>query len=98
MANPKFKKGMEKVPKSGRKKGTPNKFTTVKQAFLDAFEELGGKDFIIKVAKTTKGEAAVLQSMTRLLPNKTEITGEDGGPIKTSMKVSINLVKPHSGK
>jgi len=88
-----YKKGEPRHPNAGRKKGTPNKFTTVKQAFLDAFEELGGKDFIIKVAKTSKGKAVVIQSMTRLLPNKTEITGEDGGPIKTSMKVSINLVK-----
>ena len=91
-----FEKG--RVKTGGRQKGTPNKFTTVKQAFLDAFEELGGKDFIIKVSKTSKGKAAVLQSMTRLLPNKTEITGEDGGPIKTSMKVSINLVKAKESK
>lgn len=35
----------------GRKKGTPNKMTlTVKQSVLDAFEEVGGADFLVGVA------------------------------------------------
>jgi len=85
-----FQKGRAKT--GGRKKGTPNKFTTAKQAFLDAFEELGGKDFVVKVAKTAKGKQCVLNNMARLIPNKTELSGEDGGPIKLNVNVNVNLV------
>ncbi|MFA5500864.1 MAG: hypothetical protein WC404_07265 [Candidatus Omnitrophota bacterium] len=39
-----FKKGHPKLPNAGRKKGTPNKFTTLKNAFLNAFQRIGGED------------------------------------------------------
>lgn len=36
----------------GRKKGTPNKMTkSVKDALLGAFDELGGKDYLIEVGR-----------------------------------------------
>jgi hypothetical protein len=87
-----FQKGHAKM--GGRKKGTPNKFTTAKQAFLDAFEKLGGDEFIIKVAKTPKGRQCVLNNMARLLPSKTELSGPDGEPLKLNVSVNVNLVKP----
>jgi len=39
MPTPKFKKGHAK--KGGRKKGSLNKFTTLKQSFLDAYNSKG---------------------------------------------------------
>ena len=77
----------------GRKKGTPNKFTTVKAAFLEFMERQDGVKFIEKVAKTERGRIAVLNTMGKLLPQKTELTGEDGGPIKLNVNVNVNLVK-----
>lgn len=61
-------------------------------------EELGGKDFIKEVAKTSRGKQCVLNNMAKLLPNKTEITGEDGGPIKLNVAVNVNLVRPKGNK
>jgi hypothetical protein len=89
-----FKKGDKRPAGAGRKPGTPNKFTTAKQAFLDAFEELGGKDFVIEVASTARGREVVLSNLAKLLPNKQELSGPDGGPIKAEIKVKVNLVRP----
>ena len=39
-------------PGAGRKRGTPNKFTgDVKAAIIAAFDEAGGKDYLVKLAK-----------------------------------------------
>lgn len=38
--------------RGGRQKGTPNKVTqTVKEALQAAFDEVGGKDYLVKVAR-----------------------------------------------
>jgi hypothetical protein len=94
MPQHRFKKGEPRPAKAGRKKGTPNKFTTARAAFLQAFEELGGHEFIKRVAKTKSGQQCVLNNMAKLLPNKTELSGPDGGPIQAKIDVSINLVRP----
>lgn len=80
-ANPNWKKGMDKVEKSGRKKGTQNKFTTLKQAYLDAFnsEELGGAQGLVdafKPSNMTKRDFFKL--ISKMLPTNvgTEVSGE----------------------
>lgn len=40
-----FKKGHKRM--GGRAKGTPNKFTTLKDAFINAFVRVGGEDGIV---------------------------------------------------
>ena len=50
MTDTKFKPGQSK--KGGRAKGTPNKATVkVKEAILNAFEEVGGEKYLVIVAK-----------------------------------------------
>lgn len=50
MADTKLKKGRKKT--GGRKKGTPNKMTTsVKEAIMKAFDEVGGEKYLVEVAK-----------------------------------------------
>lgn len=93
MAKHEYKKGEPRPAGAGRKKGTPNKFTTVKKMFLDFLEAEGGIDFVRKVAKNHKGKMCVLNNISKLLPNKTELSGEDGGPIKLNVSVNVNLVK-----
>lgn len=45
-----FKPGHPK--KGGRQKGTPNKITvTMKQAIINAFNRVGGEDYLVKAAK-----------------------------------------------
>lgn len=79
-----FKKGDPKNPKkvnpkkSGRQKGVQNKFTTdIKQALLNAFNEVGGQDWFKKLATSDKRSFSAL--IGKLLP--TQLTGKDGGPI-----------------
>jgi hypothetical protein len=44
-------RAMRARPGAGRAKGTPNKFTTIKNAVLEAFQELGGKDYLVRHGK-----------------------------------------------
>lgn len=80
-----FKKGDPNNPKkknperSGRKKGTPNKFTRdIKEALLNAFGRVGGEDYLVKVAEKDRRTFAGL--IGKLLP--TQLTGKDGGPLE----------------
>lgn len=79
MPTRKFQKGDKKLPNSGRKKGTPNKFTTLKQAYLDAFnsKEIGGSKGIIEAFKPnafTKRDFFKL--MSKMLPTNVNVETE----------------------
>lgn len=70
---------------AGRAKGTPNKITkATRELFRDALDELGGTEFIVKLARS-KGKGslmakmAVLSAFTKLLPH--EVSGTDGEPL-----------------
>lgn len=45
-----FKKG--EIHSPGRPKGVPNKFTTLREAFLNAFKEIGGEKAIVEWLET----------------------------------------------
>lgn len=80
--NPNWKKGMKKVAKSGRKKGTPNKFTTLKQAFLDAFqdERIGGKEGLTEVfSQNDMRKIEFFKLISKMLPTNVGISGGEGG-------------------
>jgi len=86
MPKPKFKKGHEK--KGGREKGTPNKFTTLRQSFLDAFnsEELGSTQGLIdafKVNLFTRRD--FYKVISKMLPSSVGIDGN----IKHEHRLSI---------
>jgi len=79
MPTRKFQKGDKKPPNSGRKKGTPNKFTTLKQAFINAFnsKEMGGEEGMTKVFATnnfTKREFYKL--ISKMLPSNVTVDGD----------------------
>uniref|UniRef100_A0A6M3IHF8 DUF5681 domain-containing protein n=1 Tax=viral metagenome TaxID=1070528 RepID=A0A6M3IHF8_9ZZZZ len=68
-----FKSGNNANP-NGRPKGTPNKFTTLKQAWLDAFDTLGGVEGLATWAKDNPTQFyKMFQSM---LPRETFITAD----------------------
>ena len=80
-----------KRPGSGRKKGTPNKTTTVvKDAILVAAGAVGedgkGKDGLTGYLKTLARDEkkAFAQLLGKVLP--TQITGDDGGPLEAVFK------------
>lgn len=82
-----FVKGKSGNPK-GKAKGTQTKATqSVKEAFRLAFEGIGGVDALIEWAKKEKTEFFKIYS--KLLPKEVELSGTDGGPIKTSVEVKF---------
>ena len=74
-------KGLPKY--GGRKKGTPNKITSVSQdvrrTIFEAFNLLGGVEYLVNVGRTEPKTFCGL--LARVLP--TEISGPNGGPIQT---------------
>ena len=77
MPTDKFKKGRDKT--GGRKKGIKNRFTTLKQAYLDAFNsrEMGSTKGLIdafKVNAFTKREFYKL--ISKLLPSNVTVDGD----------------------
>lgn len=67
----------------GRPKGIPNKNTTaVKDMFRAALDEAGGKDYLLKFAKSKQQaeRVAFLSAVTKLIPS--EIQGKISGNVK----------------
>ena len=69
---------------SGRPKGTPNKFTNLKQAFLDVFERIEKeseknseiKSFYQWVLKNDKNRALFYQMISKMLPSNVTVDGD----------------------
>ena len=64
----------------GSRKGCPNKFTSLKQAFLDAFNDhrVGGVEGLIKwIIKTSDNRKNFYQWITRMLPRTVDLQGVD---------------------
>ena len=75
-----FKKGHKKI--AGRAKGTKNKFTTLKEAFINAFSELGGEKFLIEYAKKDQiSKGRFLQMVSNMLPKDIHMSGAEGAPL-----------------
>jgi|SRR5208283_2851086 len=74
----------------GRPKGTPNKFTQLKGAFIEAFEEIGGKDGLSAWAKQSRNRAEFYRLISKLFPKEVELSGTDSGPI--DHKVIVEFV------
>lgn len=61
----------------GRPKGTPNKFTSLKQSFLDAFEQTGGTAGLAAwIAKSERNRSVFYQLVTKLFPQEVAHSGE----------------------
>ena len=62
-----FKEGREKT--GGRKKGTPNKFSNLKEAFLRVFDELGGWQGLFDWAKRSpRNKTEFYKIIAKMLP------------------------------
>ena len=57
---------------NGRPVGSKNKFTTLRNAFILTFEELGGVDNLVEWAKCNQTE--FYRMLSRLLPREVEAT------------------------
>lgn len=68
MANPKPKSENLKRKGLGRPRGAKNRFTNLKEAFLEAFEDLGGKSGLVQWGKKNRGQ--FYQILSRLFPKE----------------------------
>jgi hypothetical protein len=76
MAKHLFKPGEVTNPQ-GRRKGSVNKFTTLKAAFLNVFERMGGEDGLLEwVNASNHNKAAFYQWITKMLPVDVKQSGE----------------------
>ncbi len=84
-----FKKGHS----IGRPKGKSNRSTTIiREAFLAVFEERGGKKGLLSWSNDNPDEFYKL--VGKMVPKEMEVSGVDGGPIETVLRVK--LVAPNS--
>jgi len=74
-----FKKGDKKPVNSGRKKGTPNKFTTLKDAFINAFnsKEMGGEKGMTEAfSKNPFTKREFYKLISKMLPSNVTVDGD----------------------
>lgn len=77
-------------PGPGRPKGQPNKTTALlKDAILQAATKAGGKDGLVGylTMQATANPQSFLPLLGKVLPM--QVTGEDGGPIRTVTRVEL---------
>ena len=97
MTDAKFKRGHPK--KGGKKKGTPNKFTNLKQAYLDVFEKIEKEhkkdesiDSFYKWAiKNQRNQGMFYQMISKMLPSN--VSMELGGKLEHAV-----FMMPRPGK
>ena len=79
---------MDGLNRKGRKPGVPNRFTTLKQSFLDAFEQTGGTAGLAAwIAKSERNRAIFYQLVTKLFPQEVAHSGAVDG------KLTIEVVR-----
>ena len=84
-----FKKGDKKPSNSGRKKGTPNKFTTLKDAFINAFnsKEMGGEKGMTEAfSKNPFTKREFYKLISKMLPSNVTVDGDLNVTYKVSEK------------
>lgn len=89
----KFKRGRAKT--GGRKKGTPNKFTDLKQAYLDVFEQIekkSEKDEKIKslfqwATKNDRNQGLFYQMISKMLPSN--ISMDHSGQVDSKLTIEV---------
>lgn len=82
-----FAKGNKASP--GRPEGSPNKFTTLKDAFINAFNRAGGEDGLVEyIEKNVRQRERFYQMITKMLPANVDLSGA----IKLMYEVSDNYL------
>ena len=94
-------------PGPGRPKGSKNKFTTLKEMFIEVVHRLGDADALEKFANDSKNKKEFWKMIASMLPktdkHEHEVTGKDGGPIefaavKSKLLSKINSIATRAGK
>jgi len=77
----------------GRKEGSKNKFTNLKDVFLEVFENIGGAEELERwVGESKRNKAMFYQWLTRMLP--TSVSGDVKGDITLTVKKVVTDERP----
>lgn len=66
---------------AGKPKGAKNKFTTLKEAFIGAFQEIGGQKALTQFAKNPKYRKDFLKMLASMLPKEVQVSESERAPI-----------------
>ena len=80
----------------GRPKGTPNKFTTLKQAFIEAFldERVGGTEGLVAwILSSNRNREKFYQMVTKLFPQEVGFTADDAEKFTNKLILEVVHVK-----
>ena len=75
-----------RLPK-GRPKGTKNKFTSLKQDYIEAYQRRGGVEFLMSL-----DDREFATSLAKLLPR--EISAD----VKGEQNITVNIISSGEGK
>jgi len=96
MAKKPFQPGISANPR-GRRKGSVNKFTTLKAAFLSVFERTGGEDGLLEwVNASNHNKAAFYQWITKMLPADVNL-GNASAPSGKPQALIIKVIHANDG-
>ncbi len=90
-----FEKGKPRPKNAGRRKGTPNKFTTLKQAFINAYnsKEMGGEKGMTEAfSKNPFTKREFYKLISKMLPSNVEMDVD--GKIDVTIKRKITTENP----
>lgn len=87
-----LKTGQFAAGNSGRPKGSKNKFTTLKDDWLEVHRLMGGKDGLLKYAQAHPGW--FYTNETRLFPQEHQVSGKDGD---SAIRIEVVHLKGEGG-
>jgi hypothetical protein len=72
-------------PATGRPKGTKNKLTNIREAVLEAFDKVGGAEYLVRLAEGTQSDRAAFTSLVaKVLPTQIQANVEGGIKLELS--------------
>jgi hypothetical protein len=78
---------------SGRVKGSKNRFTNLRDSFLNVYQGLGGDEAFLKWVQKAKynNKKEFYQMVSKMLPREIEMSGPGGAPLNTAPP-TINII------
>lgn len=79
-------------PGKGRPPGVRNKLTNLRDAVIEAFDRVGGADYLVRLAEGTQSDrAAFVSLMNKVLPTQVQANVEGGVKIELSWLSARNI-------